>query len=154
MPGPARPTAAATAKHAPDLRVAAHLPARACRYALDVNIQSLDVLNHKRLLDSARADPSAVSFQLRPVDVVSGSDLAKRPSFGSLDTLQLQAAEVRGGSRGGRRCGGSMAAELLQTCAAWPWPLPLQCWLPAAAAASWGGAFMPHRPLLMPRSRC
>ena len=66
-----------------------------CRYALDVNISSLDVLNHKRLLDSARADPSAVSFQLRPVDVVSGSDIAKRPSFGSLDTLQLQSAEVR-----------------------------------------------------------
>lgn len=65
------------------------------RYALDVNISSLDVLNHKRLLDSARADPSAVSFQLRPVDVVTGSDLARRPSFGSLDTLQLQAHEVR-----------------------------------------------------------
>lgn len=67
-----------------------------CRYALDVNISSLDVLNHKRLLDSARSDPSAVSFQLRPVDVVSGSDLAKRPSFGSLDTLQMH-HEVRAG---------------------------------------------------------
>jgi serine/threonine protein kinase len=55
------------------------------RYALDVNISSLDVLNHKRLLDSARSDPSAVSFQVRPVDVVSGLDAAKRPSFGSLD---------------------------------------------------------------------
>ena len=65
------------------------------RYALDVNINSLDVLNHKRLLDSARSDPSAVSFQLRPVDVVSGSDIAKRPSFGSLDTLQFH-HEVRG----------------------------------------------------------
>ena len=65
-------------------------------YALDVNISSLDVLNHKRLLDSARADPSAVSFQLRPVDVVSGSDLAKRPSFGSLDALQMH-HEVRAG---------------------------------------------------------
>jgi hypothetical protein len=64
------------------------------RYALDVNINSLDVLNHKRLLDSARSDPSAVSFQLRPVDVVSGSDLAKRPSFGSLDVLHHQ-QEVR-----------------------------------------------------------
>lgn len=67
------------------------------RYALDVNINSLDVLNHKRLLDSARSDPSAVSFQLRPVDVVTGSDLAKRPSFGSLDTLQLH-QEVRAGA--------------------------------------------------------
>lgn len=53
------------------------------------------MLNHKRLLDSARSDPSAVSFQLRPVDVVSGSDIAKRPSFGSLDTLQFH-HEVRG----------------------------------------------------------
>ena len=53
-----------------------------------MNITSLDVLNHKRLLDSARADPSAVSFQVRPVDVVSGTDMAKRPSFGSLDTMQ------------------------------------------------------------------
>lgn len=66
------------------------------RYALDVNINSLDVLNHKRLLDSARADPTAVSFQLRPVDVVSGSDLAKRPSFGSLDTSHMHVHEVRG----------------------------------------------------------
>lgn len=79
-------------------------PPPPCRYALDVNISSLDVLNHKRLLDSARADPSAVSFQLRPVDVVSGSDLAKRPSFGSLDTLQLQSAEVRR-SRAQQGCG-------------------------------------------------
>ncbi|KAL4445365.1 hypothetical protein ABPG77_011190 [Micractinium sp. CCAP 211/92] len=66
-----------------------HFESLPSRYALDVNINSLDVLNHKRLLDSARSDPSAVSFQLRPVDVVSGSDLAKRPSFGSLDTLQM-----------------------------------------------------------------
>lgn len=74
----------------------AHTTLRAAppaRYALDVNISSLDVLNHKRLLDSARADPSAVSFQVRPVDVVSGTDLSKRPSFGSLDTLHL--LEVR-----------------------------------------------------------
>ena len=60
--------------------------------ALDVNIGSLDVLNHKRLLDSARADPSAVSFQVRPVDVAgaaqgNGSSTDRRPSFGNLDTL-------------------------------------------------------------------
>lgn len=61
------------------------------RYALDVNISSLDVLNHKRLLDSARSDPNAVSFQVRPVDVVStlGSKVAldKRPSFGNSESL-------------------------------------------------------------------
>lgn len=58
------------------------------RYALDVNLGSLDVLNHKRLLDSARADPSAVSFQVRPVDVAVGhghTSMARRPSFGNLD---------------------------------------------------------------------
>lgn len=91
------------------------LPPPPSRYALDVNINSLDVLNHKRLLDSARADPTAVSFQLRPVDVVSGSDLAKRPSFGSLDTLQMQAYEVRlaWGGRGGRCPGGRQAGGTL-----------------------------------------
>ena len=34
-------------------------------YAHDINLSSLDVLNHQRLLNSARADPSAVSFQVR-----------------------------------------------------------------------------------------
>ena len=61
------------------------------RYALDVNISSLDVLNHKRLLDSARADPSAVSFQVRPVDIVSTAGnraaLDRRPSFGNAESL-------------------------------------------------------------------
>ena len=61
------------------------------RYALDVNIGSLDVLNHKRLLDSARQDPSAVSFQVRPVDVAPGlhgsANMDKRPSLGNLDSL-------------------------------------------------------------------
>lgn len=59
------------------------------RYALDVNIASLDVLNHKRLLDSARADPSALSFQVRPIDVISAAgaqaDPSRRPSFSSSD---------------------------------------------------------------------
>ena len=40
------------------------------RYAIDVNTDSLDVLSHKRLLDEARLDPAAVSFAVRPVDVV------------------------------------------------------------------------------------
>jgi len=67
------------------------------RYALDVNIGSLDVLNHKRLLDSARADPSAVSFQVRPVDIVSGVGKAamdRRPSFGNAESL-LEVSEVK-----------------------------------------------------------
>lgn len=63
------------------------------RYALNVNIDSIDVLNHKRLLDSARADPSAVSFQVRTVDVSQPgygnghTSVDRRPSFGGLDTL-------------------------------------------------------------------
>jgi len=60
-----------------------------CRYALDVNISTLDVLNHKRLLDSARSDPTAVSFQVRPVDVITGADSSRKPSFGSLETMQM-----------------------------------------------------------------
>lgn len=65
------------------------------RYALDVNIATLDVLNHKRLLDSARLDPSAVSFQVRPVDVIIGRPAGppvseeRQPSFGSLEGSQL-----------------------------------------------------------------
>lgn len=71
------------------LKITAFPPLFPHRYALDVNISTLDVLNHKRLLDSARADPSAVSFQVRPVDVVSGADAARKPSFGSLDVSSL-----------------------------------------------------------------
>ena len=67
-----------------------HFRSLPTRYALDVNINSLDVLNHKRLLDSARADPSALSFQVRPVDVISaaGTSLhsSRRPSFTGSDT--------------------------------------------------------------------
>eukprot|EP00887_Chlorella_sp_A99_P001926 scaffold18.g1926.t1 len=70
-----------------------HFESLPSRYALDVNINSLDVLNHKRLLDSARADPSAVSFQVRPVDVGTAADVGRRPSFGSLETLQLHHPE-------------------------------------------------------------
>ncbi|GMH40072.1 hypothetical protein BSKO_07976 [Bryopsis sp. KO-2023] len=39
------------------------------RYALDVNIQGLDVLNHKKLLEEARKNPESVAFQVRPVEV-------------------------------------------------------------------------------------
>lgn len=73
------------------------------RYALDVNLGSLDVLNHKRLLDSARADPSAVSFQVRPVDVAVGhgqSSMARRPSFGNLDGLAGEATPYGSAKQG------------------------------------------------------
>ncbi|KFM25018.1 Tyrosine-protein kinase isoform SRK1 [Auxenochlorella protothecoides] len=76
-----------------------HFDSLPSRYAFDVNIESLDVLNHKRLLDSARAEPSAVSFQVRPVDVITGTGIAGRVpsnSFlteGSFEALVLEAEE-------------------------------------------------------------
>ncbi|KAK2076467.1 hypothetical protein QBZ16_000992 [Prototheca wickerhamii] len=71
-----------------------HFDSLPSRYALDVNIDSLDVLNHKRLLDSSRAEPNAVSFQVRPVDVVSGTGIAARLSSGSLLELRGQSLEA------------------------------------------------------------
>lgn len=74
------------------------------RYALDVNISTLDVLNHKRLLDSARGDPSAVSFQVRPVDIVSApgnkAAMDRRPSFGNVESLLEVIPYVQGTSGG------------------------------------------------------
>mmetsp|Transcript_21197 Transcript_21197/g.63782 ORF Transcript_21197/g.63782 Transcript_21197/m.63782 type:complete len:615 (-) Transcript_21197:1774-3618(-) len=86
-----------------------HLPTR---YALDVNIATLDVLNHKRLLDSARMDPSAVSFQVRPVEVANGRTGGRsiaedrQPSFGSLEQHHVAAHQAERtaamGVRGGQ----------------------------------------------------
>lgn len=69
-------------------------------YALDVNLASLDVFNHKRLLDSARADPSAVSFQVRPVDVVALSTAASSPGGNSMLMRPSSTAEGRSSSGG------------------------------------------------------
>lgn len=70
-------------------------------YALDVNLASLDVLNHKRLLDSARADPSAVSFQVRPVDVVALSTAATAAGGNSMLMRPSSTIEGRNGNSGG-----------------------------------------------------
>ncbi|CAL5222770.1 g5183 [Coccomyxa viridis] len=81
-----------------------HFASLPTRYALDVNISSLDILNHHRLLQSARNDPAAVSFQVRSVDVglvptynSSGSD--RRPSFGGLDTLLSEPSSAQAVAR-------------------------------------------------------
>ena len=71
--------------------IEAHFQLLPSRYALDVNIDSLDVLNHKRLLDSARGDPSAVSFQVRRVEVPGSNGRQHRHSdqraaFNSMDS--------------------------------------------------------------------
>ena len=83
--------------------VCTHFDSLPTRYALDVNTDSLDVLNHKRLLEEARGDPSSVSFHVRPVEVLlskqfEGSVLAStryhrrgalpKPAFGSSPNLQ------------------------------------------------------------------
>ena len=47
-----------------------HFDSLPTRYALDVSIDGIDVLSHKRLLEEARADPTTVSFAVRPVEVV------------------------------------------------------------------------------------
>jgi hypothetical protein len=39
------------------------------RYALDINLETLDVLNHMQLLEEARSDPSAVFFHVRIVEI-------------------------------------------------------------------------------------
>lgn len=79
------------------------------RYALDVNINSYDIINHQRLLNSARADPSAVSFQVRTVDVslYGTSGMSNRPSFGGLDTLLSEVRAVLA------RSGGSSKVTLM-----------------------------------------
>lgn len=69
------------------------------RYALDVNIESLDVLSHKRLLDEARGDPQAVSFAIRPVEVVVPRQLSSGHAMSPVSVSV-------GGSRG-RNVGGS-----------------------------------------------
>lgn len=64
--------------------VALHFERLPTRYALDVNIDSLDVLSHKRLLEEARSDPATVSFAVRPVEVLvarHSSDSLSAPAF-------------------------------------------------------------------------
>ncbi|GFH24910.1 uncharacterized protein HaLaN_22787 [Haematococcus lacustris] len=81
-------------------QVRAHFDRLPTRYALDVNIQSLDVLSHKRLLDEARADPTAVSFAVRPVEIMQLPRVPRnrghlpKPAFGSSPNLQALALEA------------------------------------------------------------
>ncbi|KAF6257781.1 kinase-like domain-containing protein [Scenedesmus sp. NREL 46B-D3] len=74
------------------------------RYALDVNIDSLDVLSHKRLLDEARLDPTTVSFAVRSVEVLhararESSDGLPCPAF--LEALALEFGERADASHDG-----------------------------------------------------
>ena len=58
------PTLPHDSARAPTFSVLIPSPTPPLSYAHDINLSSLDVLNHQRLLNSARADPSAVSFQV------------------------------------------------------------------------------------------
>lgn len=71
--------------------IIAHFDRLPTRYALDVNIDSLDVLSHKRLLEEARSDPATVSFAVRLVEVLH---VRQRDSLDSLPTPAFP-AEVR-----------------------------------------------------------
>ncbi|CAL8461912.1 g1443 [Coccomyxa elongata] len=78
-----------------------HFQTLPTRYALDVNINSYDIINHQSLLNSARADPSAVSFQVRKVDVsfYGNSGMSSQLSFGSVGTLLAEAASAQAAAR-------------------------------------------------------
>lgn len=81
-----------------------HFQSLPTRYALDVNIGSLDVLNHRELLRQARSQAGAITIQVRHVDVVATTSGAgagqgglgpQRPSFASLETA-VQLEQVKG----------------------------------------------------------
>lgn len=78
-----------------------HFNSLPSRYAYDVNIESLDVLNHKKLLDAARSDPATISFSVRPVNILlpaMGQPISdfNQASPLSPDERTLLGAEVRG----------------------------------------------------------
>lgn len=76
--------------------ICSHFERLPTRYALDINLDSLDVLSHKRLLDEARADPVTVSFAVRPVEVLCGGG-----AMGGGGAAAAAAAAVRGSDGGG-----------------------------------------------------
>lgn len=51
-------------------RLKRHFDLLPTRYALDINLETLDVLNHMQLLEEARSDPSAVFFHVRIVEIL------------------------------------------------------------------------------------
>jgi len=69
-----------------------HFETLPTRYALDVNLDSLDVLSHQRLLNEARSDQTSVSYAVRPVEILvqrsssqqGGGDMAVSPQVRSV----------------------------------------------------------------------
>lgn len=76
-------------------RLKRHFDLLPTRYALDINLETLDVLNHMQLLEEARSDPSAVFFHVRIVEVLlhsnqpSPNDDALAVANGEMDTDQV-----------------------------------------------------------------
>ena len=79
-------------------RLKRHFDLLPTRYALDINLETLDVLNHMQLLEEARSDPSAVFFHVRIVEVLlhsnqqSPNDEAEAIANADLDMDQVRAA--------------------------------------------------------------
>ena len=76
-------------------RLRRHFDLLPTRYALDINLETLDVLNHMQLLEEARGDPSAVFFHVRVVEVMlhsnthSPQDDAETRQRSDMDTDQV-----------------------------------------------------------------
>ncbi|KAF5826901.1 kinase-like domain-containing protein [Dunaliella salina] len=115
-----------------------HFETLPTRYALDVNLDSLDVLSHQRLLNEARADQTSVSYAVRPVEILvqrsassgqhptQGCDMASspqghrnqrrggmlpKPAFGSSPNLQALALEAAYEKEAGHTGGDSAMEE-------------------------------------------
>jgi hypothetical protein len=71
-------------------RLKRHFDLLPTRYALDINLDTLDVLNHMQLLEEARSDPSAVFFHVRIVEVLLHNHAQPSPddpdASGMIDT--------------------------------------------------------------------
>lgn len=73
-----------------------HFKGMPTRYALDVNTATMDVLNHKRLLDCAREDAGAVSFQVRCVNVLLGRNGADSGNYSPVgQAMDVSSEQVR-----------------------------------------------------------
>lgn len=68
-----------------------HFETLPTRYALDVNLDSLDVLSHQRLLNEARADQTSVSYAVRPVEIL----VQRSSQAGGVDGPMAMSPQVR-----------------------------------------------------------
>jgi hypothetical protein len=76
-------------------RLKRHFDLLPTRYALDINLETLDVLNHMQLLEEARSDPSAVFFHVRIVEVLLHSNTLSPIADERLVQGEMDAYKVR-----------------------------------------------------------